>query len=116
MKNVTVKKADLLEVLERNRREHRQIFTDAQKAYRQKVIEELDMMLAEARSGLGIRRMIQLPEPEDHTDDFDTIISMLNMSIEEDIHLMYDEYQQYVMNDWRWAGTFAANTASYVNQ
>lgn len=113
---VTVKVADLLEVLRQNREVHRAKFLDAQVQFRQRAVYELDRSLADARKGNEVRLFIRLPEPEDHTADYDREIRMLEMHQEEKIDIRAAQFDQLVMDRWGWSGSFAANTLSYLEQ
>jgi len=114
MDPVTVKKTDLLETLRRNRDEHRDLFLKAQKAYRKRWIKELERKLKEARNNEEIVQAIALPVPEDHTDDFDTVIQMLEWDQNDTLEISYRDFLTYVRNDWGWKVSFAANTESYL--
>lgn len=114
MQNITVDKLRLQETLEKNRDKHRALFLQAQEKYRERVIEELDRRLADARSGRKIDIFISLPEPEDYTGEFDTAISMVEWDENETITLSERDFQRYVLNKWEWAHAFAANTTSYL--
>jgi len=113
MNTITVNKANLIETLILNRDEHRAIFEKATTAYRAKVIEALDRALADAKAGGDLRTYINLPVPEDHTDEFDTAIAMLEWDTADTVELTRGEFQQYVENQWGWRASFAANTMSY---
>jgi len=113
MDTITVNKAELIKTLEENRTEHRSIFEEAQAVYRERVIHELDRHLRDAREGRKISRYVSLPEPEDHTRDFDTAIAMLNWHTEDTVDLTLREFAQYVENKWTWRESFRANTMSY---
>lgn len=114
METIRVNKADLLAKLQTNRNEHRSLFLKAQEAYRAKWIEELERRLEEARNHDPINRAFSLPVPEDHTDDFDTAIEMLDWELGDDVELAHHEFLQYVKNEWGWQRSFHANTTSYV--
>lgn len=116
MNTITVKKSDLLDILRKNRESHRETFVKAQEVYRKAVIAELDRMLAEARNGDKIRRAFSLPEPEEHTEDYDMAIAMLEMDVGEEVELNRGEFATYVMDEWGWQMSFAANTSSYVTR
>lgn len=116
MDTITVNKNDLLHTLRENRDAHRDTFLTAQDAYRTAVIAELDRMLHEAKAGMPIKRAITLPVPEDHTEDFDTAIQMLEWDTGDVVELTHREFQQYVQNKWGWLASFAANTQSYLAQ
>ena len=116
MELITVVKADLLDTLRSNRDEHRSMFIKAQEKYREAMIEELDRALQEAREGGRIQRAFALPIPEDHTDDFDTAIEMLEWDQGKTVELSQRDFLTYVKNDWGWQASFAATTQSYLAQ
>jgi hypothetical protein len=88
MNTVKVKREELLTKVRTNREAHQSLFLKAQEGYRKLVIEELDKMLADAKAGLPIRRSVTLTEPSNHTKDYDRVITMLEMSV-EDTMLIY---------------------------
>ena len=114
MQEITVSKADLIETLQTNRNEHRAMFLKAQERYREAMIVELDRALQEARNGDPIKRMFSLPVPEDHTEEFDTALEMLQWEQKDSITLNQRDFLRYVQNRWEWAASFAANSLSYL--
>ena len=116
METVSVKRDELLETVKKNRDNHRTVFKKAQAAYRKRMIQELDLMLADAKAGRHIRRAVLIPEPEDHTRDYDRIVRMLEMSVDNVLELSEYDFSRYAMDQWEWAGTFASNTLSYVQR
>lgn len=114
MNKMTMHRIDLIAALKKNRDTHREIFEKAQIAYREAVIEELDRMLADARKGRNIQRMLTLPEPEDHTRDYDQAIRMLDMCIDKDIEITTSDFQCLVMDEWGWKRAWVGNTQSYT--
>ena len=75
------------------------------------MIEELDRMLADAKAGRQISRAINLAEPVDHTADYDRVMAMLEMSVDDTVILSAQEFNQFVLDDWEWS-----RLASYTNQ
>jgi hypothetical protein len=114
METITVNKAALIETLQRNRSEHRSIFEQAQQVYRQKWIDILDQRLEDAKNGERINRVFYLPEPEDHTSDFDTALDMLAWEVGDTVDLDEHTFRRLVRNEWAWRASFAANTAAYL--
>lgn len=114
MQTITVNKAKLLTTLQENRNAHRNLFLTAQVIFRDKVIQTLDRHLEEARAGGQIKLWIHLPEPEDHTASFDQAIAMVQWAEGDTIDLTEKDFQRYVLNNWEWQQSFAANTQSYV--
>jgi len=111
MHQVKVNRAELLAKVRTNRYAHRDLFLKAQEGYRKLVIEELDRMLADAKTGRPIQRSINLAEPVDHRADYDRILAMLEMSVDDIIVLDAQEFNQYVLDNWEWS-----RLASYTNK
>lgn len=109
MNDLKVKRQELLTKVRANRDAHRSLFLLAQEGYRKLVIEELDKMLTDARAGLPIKRSASLTEPSDHTKDYDRVIAMLEMSVDDTITLEAQDFDQYVMDNWDWS-RFALST------
>jgi hypothetical protein len=113
MKDITVRKTDLLATLKTNREQHRRIFEEAQAGYRAQVIAELDTMLAEARNGGKIRRYVRLAEPVDQTSDYDRAIAMLEFDIADQVVLSETDFTSFVLDNWHWKRQFLATNAAY---
>jgi len=114
MQNVTVLKDRLLDRLRANREAHRALFLKAQEGYRAEVVAALDGMLRDAKEGRPIRRALSLVEPQDHTKDYDTIIDMLDMTVEPEVELSQLEFRQYVRDEWDWAALAYTTNTSYA--
>lgn len=110
MNDVKIKRIDLLNVVTTNRDAHRDQFLQAQAGFRERVVEELDAMLADAKAGKALRTSVRLVAPEDHTADYNRAIAMLEMSIDYVIDINQLDFAQLVRNEWAW---FAR--ASHVN-
>lgn len=115
MDDIKVDKARLIKTLKKNRKKHRDEFLRAQVRYREKVIEVFDQRLKEMRNGGKVKVYIDLPEPEDHTEDFDTVISMMEWHLGKKVVLTHREVQTYIDNKWGWQSSFAANTQAYTS-
>jgi len=113
---VKVRVEELMETVKKNRDSHRDVFRRAQEGYRVKVIELLDQMLENARRGGQISLAFDLPVPTDHTVDYDRVIKMLEMTVDEEVELDQGDFAQYVMDDWSWKRQFVANTVTYLAQ
>lgn len=114
MEDVTIKRQALLEALKDNRDNHRAVFEAGVEEYQNRVIRELQQRIKSLRAGAKTNVHISLPEPEDHTLDYDRIIRMLEMTVDDEITISEYDFAQYVMDDWDWARGFARNTAAYA--
>jgi hypothetical protein len=111
---VLVDKNELLGVLRGNRASHRDVFLRAQEGFRDRAIKELDRSLADARAGNEVRLVVSLPKPEDHTEDYDREIRMLEMHQESTVRIRAQLFDQIVMDRWGWSHTFNATNSSYL--
>ena len=113
MEEITVKKSDLLRIMQENRTKHHQIVIEAQAGFRQKVIERLDEMLKLASEGKRIDINVGLQMPEDHTEEYDTVIGMLELDINDNVELDIGQYRMYVQDKWGWQRSFTTTNAFY---
>ena len=114
MENISVDKDQLIKTLKKNRKKHVGIFEKAQVAYRERVVQWLDQTLDDAKNGREFQTFITLPQPENHTADFDTAIEMLEWDKSPEVTLTQRDFQRFVQNQWEWRASFAANTQAYV--
>lgn len=114
MRDITVFIPDLVDKIRANREAHREKFLKAQEAFRARAIEELDRRLADARNGSRINLYIDLPEPKDHTADYDRVLEMLAMHVEDTIDLSEKDVQMYVQDDWGWKREFELTNLVYA--
>jgi hypothetical protein len=114
MDSVRVNRDEFITVVQRNRDAHRDVFERALEGYRERWIQELETRLADIRRGGQVDQYFRLPEPEDHTDDYDRILTMAAMSVDEELRFSEEEFAQYVMDQWSWKREFARTTAQYV--
>ena len=114
MKNILVNKEELKDILKENRRKHREIFEAAQVGYRKEAVALLDKALENARTGKDIKMYFSLDAPVDQTKDYDRVIRMLNMSVEETLELSEVDFAQYVLDDWSWKMNFMSTNSKYT--
>ncbi len=77
------------------------------------MVAELETMLGDAKAGRRIRRSVQLPEPRDHTRDYDRVILMLELAETERITLSEQEFSCFVLDEWGWRSDFLSTSAPY---
>lgn len=113
MDTVEVVREDVIAKLKENREQHKATFEEANGNYRQLVVDKMRERADEIAGGGKIDVYFKLPEPEDHTEDYDEAISMLEWDKRDKIELFPMEFKMYVLDKWRWEQSFAANTMSY---
>ena len=113
MYEVKVNKTELLTILKTNRQKHQEIYIKAFDGYRKEVIRHLQFALDQASAGEKIITQISLIAPQDHTAEYDRVIGMLKMSVDEKIEIDNTEYRQYVLDEWDWSKHFSTTSSSY---
>lgn len=113
MRDIRVDRRKLLKIMRDNRQEHVSEFGKAQAKYRELMIAELDRRLADARAGGPIVRAFYLPEPEDHSEDYDRAIAMLEMEVRDEVELNERDFRSYVQNRWEWAMAWNETARAY---
>lgn len=116
MKEVRVKRQQLLDVLRENRAKHRATFEKALAKYRERAIEHLEAALEDARAGRRIRTFIELVEPMDQTREYDRVIRQVEMDVRDELELNDSEFKCYVMDDWAWRQQFETSTQMYLQE
>lgn len=108
-------KDKLLAVLRANRDKHHDVFERAVVKFREQAIQKLDGIIEQLRQGKTPNLYVGLPVPEEHTDDYDRNIHMLEMHIGGTIMISEEAFLRLVEDDWGWRDAFASNTASYIS-
>ena len=116
MHTINIKRLELLAKIMSNRKIHADEFKEAYTGYREQAIDAYNTILKEIKEGGKIRRGINLPEPQDHTKDYDRIITMLEMSSDKIIELDSSSFDQYVMDNWSWKESSSLTNSMYSNR
>lgn len=116
MRKITVDKEQLLETLKANKREHRETYAEACRAYSKEMAERTTKLAELFKQGEmpSLTKVFDAPRPEQFLDDYDRAIQMLEWHQDDEVTLDEDEFRRYVQNEWGWRQRFAANTASYA--
>jgi hypothetical protein len=113
MRTVNIRKDEFIDKVSANRATHRAAFEKALEGYQKILVRELEGRIADVKAGRQIEHYIRLPEPADHTDDYDRILAMAEMSVDEVIELDADDFARFVMDQWDWKQNFAETAAYY---
>jgi hypothetical protein len=66
------------------------------------------------KAGRSIQRSVTLTEPSNHIKDYDRVITMLEVSVDETIILNASEFDQYVRDVWAWTQYDGATLGEYA--
>lgn len=116
MDSVKVKKGDLRARIQLNRDKHHTEYMEAFTGYKRACIQALETNLEAFRAGTRQRIVINEQPPEDHTKDYDRVLTMLDMSVDDEVTLDVSAFSQYVMDDWGWKQIWATSNSKYLNR
>jgi len=114
MESVTVKTHDLLDILKKNRDEHRGQFEEAIDGYKAECLEQLELRICQLKAGKRISMAFSMPEPQDMTSEFDNIINLLEICVDSEVEITTAEARGYLMNEWDWLARATMSNARYI--
>lgn len=116
MEEVRVETDDLIKILKENRKRHEEEYKETFEGYKEDAIMLLEKSLGRAKSAKtikDIRTSLDLMQPECHLEDYDSIIGMLELCLDDSIEVTQQEYRQYVQDKWGWKHGFALMNTRY---
>lgn len=119
MKQVKVRKDDLVAILEKNMVTHVADFELAWEGYRKAVISNAESLLARAKNvkkNEQVQLYIRLEMPVNHEDDYVRAIEMCEWEVDDEVELSQEEFSQLVQDDWSWKQTFTASNMMYTGE
>jgi hypothetical protein len=82
------------------------------KDLKKQVVKELKMVEQKKKSGYYY---MNKPFPENHSEDYQTVIRKLELSVEPELELETGEFDCFVQNKWSWRQSFLNTNAYYAN-
>lgn len=112
---IKIEKFKLKKILEENRKQHQKEFKEAKESYRLSVLDWYIQQTKNAKAKQDFEIYYNdLNAPEDHTEDYDTVLEELHYTEEEHIYLSQSEFRNYIQDKWNWQAVFK-ETAAYYN-
>lgn len=112
---VSVEKSNLIEILRSNRQTHVETYKKAMDKYRDKAISSFTEQIEAAKNDKPFVTTIYLDKPINHQEDYDAIIGVIEMSVDDTVELDEDEYRYYVLDNWSWKKQWASTISAYSN-
>lgn len=107
-----VDKDKLVTIVQNNRDNHRNLFEEAVEGYQKRARNELDKFINRLVGGDPVRISVHMSPPEDHTDDYNRALRMLELDTRSEIELDEEDAAQFLMDDWGWTNNFAESYTS----
>lgn len=115
MKTVTVNPTELLKVVSKNLETHKKDYKESIEGYYEEVSRELKSTLKSVKAGEDFSLNFRLYKPENHSADYERVIKMLEMTIEDEIELTTHEFDNFVMDNWSWSESFGMTKTMYAS-
>lgn len=105
---ITMDKATLLKILERNFELHKKIYKNGMECYREKFIKTCETILEKARNDnkFDLSHLETLMMPVDRSQDYEDTIKMIKMHVPDSISISAEEFRRYILNKWDWIRSF----------
>ena len=114
MKTVLISKEKLLDKIIKNRNKHQVEFVVAHVNWEKTVMETLRIALRKAENNVEFTTHFNIPEPVEHTDEYDVVISQIEWNEEGQIELDQQDFKRFILDDWEWKNTFDMKTHSIL--
>lgn len=116
--SIKVNKVNLISKITEERDKHAALYVEAVETYKKRFVAEAERFARDTidrvANGIHFVNFAWLPVPEEHTEDFNRAIEMLQWEIADEVTLSEYDFQTLVQNQWGWAKSFASNTTSYT--
>jgi hypothetical protein len=112
--NIKVDKEKLLATLETNRAAHGAAYETAKRGYIRVTTQQLQEHIERLANGDLIERAWIPSPPDDHTSDYDDVISMMEWSMDNEVELTQAQFKQYVQDDWGWKDAWVTSNTAYI--
>lgn len=116
MKEVKVKKTDLLRHLMDQRDLHVEEHKQAMQNWRQKVVEKVSAeaeRLSNDNEEVDLYFLTPLSKPTSYEEDYESAINICEWHEEEVMDLTFEQFSQWVEGNWRWRQDFLRSNAAY---
>ncbi len=116
MQLVKVEREWLLQTVTENREAHKANWMEAMAGYRRKCIEVLEEQVDLLKSNKIRRVTFSEIAPENHLREYDRVIAMLKASVEDEIQLHSNEFENYAMDMWHWKEQWLSANTGYMSR
>lgn len=114
--SVIVQVTDLIEIVQKNRDSHKDIYEEALAGFRLEANHALNNRIDDIASRKIVDLHFTMPVPVNHTEDYDRVLKMLVLTKDAgETHVTLDENDQerFVMDNWGWKKTFEQTSVFY---
>jgi hypothetical protein len=118
MEKVTVKVETVVTALKENYERHKKEYAEAYDGYKRQAKTLLEERLEEVAASSSETDQeslrFDLQPPEDHRDDYERAIGMLEMTTDEETRITSTQYAAFIQDKWSWQREWAHSNKSYT--
>ena len=116
MRSVNLKKEELLKIVIENRNQHIAQYEESVTDYKTAIIKIAKENLKLVSSG-DLEKISKFrtlpPTPVSHVSEYDRAIRMLELSVDNEINLDREVFDQLVLDEWQWKKAFTLTNTMY---
>jgi len=109
---IKVKKTELVEKIQANKLKHVENYLQALIDYKDEALKQLKELTKRAKDG-DVRIGLQLVTPVNNEAEYDKLLLMLKMEIDEEIELSMSEFNEYVHDETHYAQQASLSNSMY---
>ncbi len=101
-------------IVTENKAKHDKIYADAVAGFWVRAKQELEAKLEDLKNHHYGNLCVSLVFPENHNDDYQRAIEMLDLTVDKEVILKQHEFESLVRNRWPWRQSFLLSNAGYL--
>lgn len=117
-RKITVERKALIATLKANLEKHKADYQEALSEYHAQLLKDLakaQKLVKKTVNPVDLKNFkLANKFPENHENDYEEIIGMLEQSVEDTIVIDSEAYRAYYMDNWAWKTSFVALKNSYI--
>lgn len=116
MRSVKIDKKKLLAIVRENKEKHINDYNESVEDFKALAVKITNANLELVNTGdlAKISRVKSIPQaPVSHEKEYERAIRMLELSVEKEIEVAEDIFNQLVLDEWAWKNQFIASASLY---
>jgi len=117
-RSVNVERFALLIKLRENLEIHKKEYAEALTEFHARLLSDLKTAVKKVESTENIDKLrnfrINVPFPLSHAKEYEEVIEMLEMSVDDTINLDAESFKAYIKNEWAWSASFETTKMLYA--
>ena len=112
----TIDRDKLLATLKENREQHQECYDEAREGYLEKAQKLLLKRMNLLKEGKLAPLDFRIEVPLNHTEEYDTVIGMVEDNLDKSVTLSAGEYRMLVQDSWDWMDALLVSNAGYSSK